>query len=123
MTKWFLLAPALLVLAVQVNAAQVMEVYCTATDGEELIIWVHHKGEDADHGNPHQSWIERWTDDYFFQLNYQHSGLQSEEGLPYSWYAFQLSLSDMSFTRRVLWNREIESEQTGTCSAINVEQV
>ena len=107
-----------------------MEVYCTDTDGEELIIWVHHKGEDADDGigiagsNPHQSWIERWTDDYFFQLNYQHGGLQMEDhGLPFSWTAFQVDLNTMEFTHRMLWNSEIYMEQEGTCSVINVERV
>ena len=116
---------ALLLNTGQASAAQMMEVYCTDTDGEDLRIWVFHEGENSDHGggNRHQSWIERWTDDYFFQLNYQHSGLQSEEGLPYSWYAFQLNLDEMTFTYRTLWNREIESEQEGSCSAISLEQV
>ena len=114
---------ALLLNTGQASAAQMMEVFCTDTDGKDLNIWVFHEGENGDHGNPHQSWIERWTDDYFFQLNYQHSGLQSEEGLPYSWYAFQLDLDEMTFTYRTLWNGELESEQEGSCSAISLEQV
>lgn len=111
------------VLAAEANAYQVMEIFCDATDGEEVWIGIQFEGEDAEGGNVHQTWIERWTDDYFFQLNYQHSGLESDEGLPYSWTAFQVDLNTMEFTNRMLWNSEIYLEQEGICSGINVKQV
>jgi len=49
--------------------------------------------------------------------------LAAEEGLPYSWTSFQLDLNDMTFTYRTLWNREIESEQQGSCAGITIEQI
>ncbi len=41
---------ALLLNIEQAGAAQMMEVYCTDTDGEDLRIWVFHEGENGDHG-------------------------------------------------------------------------
>ena len=100
-----------------------MQVHCVDTAGEEVWILAYHQGADGDGGNRHQLYRERWTDDYFFQLNYQLSGLASEEGLPYSWTSFQLDLNDMTFTYRTLWNREVESEQQGSCAGITIEQI
>ena len=104
-------------------AYQSMQVHCVDTAGEEVWILAYHQGADGDGGNRHQLYRERWTDDYFFQLNYQLSGLASEEGLPYSWTSFQLDLNDMTFTYRTLWNREVESEQQGSCAGITIEQI
>ena len=104
-------------------AYQSMQVHCVDTAGEAVWILAYHQGEDGDGGNRHQLYRERWTDDYFFQLNYQLSGLASEEGLSYSWTSFQLDLNDMTFTYRTLWNREVESEQQGSCAGITIEQI
>ena len=112
------------VLASKANAYQAMEIFCDATDGEEVWVGINFAGEDAEGGNVHQTWIERWTDDYFFQLNYQLAGLQwKDHGLPYSWTSFQVDLNTMEFTYRGLWNSEIAFEREGTCSGITVKQV
>ena len=113
---------SLVIGANQALAYQSMSITCVDDEGEEVWISVQFRGEDGDGGNRHQSWRERWTSDYFFQLNYQHGGLELD-GIPYSWTAFQVDLNDMEFTYRTLWNSEIYSEQTGTCASITVEQV
>ena len=123
MRSAFLLFTILCVVTSRAWAYQSMQVHCGDTAGEEVWILAYHQGEDGDGGNRHQLYRERWTDDYFFQLNYQLSGLADEEGLPYSWTSFQLNLNDMTFTYRTLWNREIESEQQGSCAGITIEQI
>ena len=119
----FLLFTILGVVTSRAWAYQSMQVHCVDTAGEAVWILAYHQGADGDGGNRHQLYRERWTDDYFFQLNYQLSGLAAEEGLPYSWTSFQLNLNDMTFTYRTLWNREVESEQQGSCAGITIEQI
>ena len=67
----FLVFTILCVVTSRAWAYQSMQVHCVDTAGEAVWVLAYHQGEDGDGGNRHQLYRERWTDDYFFQLNYQ----------------------------------------------------
>lgn len=120
--KWLALVVALFAYSANADEWVAVEVHCVDTEGAGLNIIAEGEGDDIDKHLWRWSTHERWTEEYFFKIDYWTYGmLETEEGLPHMWEVFQVDLSSMDFTFRRMEESKLLPERTGSCSSITAE--